>query len=448
MKKSKILIEQTQGPDNQTILKKALEMGCFKGLMNMVDGLNIDKEPSQINGEVILQSTGKTSNIIYYIKPHKELGSFLIVKADEPAKYFWTDCNGLEYVLQNSSTSKESPTGISTTTPSPTGTSTTTPSPTPTEAAGNEIQNVINKLKTQKEEQTPESCKDSINALYKFYKDAQNGYKFKDEDVKILRDNSQKCLNNPDIKQKLLFSKLPLVGDKFQKRLRELFGINQLGIYAKFSLMEEKSVGKLVKLALLEEKRKKEINEINNKILSSRLTVLKESIENFQTYGLRKQVRVAFKTLREFSEMNRLGILNENLGSLFKGIYGKAYDSSIGSLTEPLFNVIFTKIMLDDEMKQKAIQNIQSKTSQLIASMESCQDLSKFLSDILVEEFAKKLDDQKQKQLNILDATYMDAVDDEVFRKTLYTKLEAEICKLYEKFTENAKNLMVRMTSL
>ena len=441
MKNKKILKEQTQTPDNLTVLKKALEIGCFDELIELEDGLNLDKEPSQVNGEIIIKATGKKSNIVYNIKPHTKIGTFLIVKADEPTKYNWFSCSALNYVLQNPK--KETP---PTTTPATTPTVTT--SAITTEPTEKKVEEIIKDLQTQKEEQTPESCVDSINALYKFYKDAQKGYKFDDDNVKILRDNSQKCLNNPEIKNKLLFSKLPLVGDRFQKKLKELFGINQLGVYAKFSLMEAKSVNKLVKLALNEAKERKENEKIQNEIIVSRLGVMKESIENFEKYGLKKQVKIGFKTLREFSEMQRLGILNENLGSLFKGMYGKSFDTSVGSITEPLFNVIFTKILLDDDMKQKALQNIQSKTQQLIASMENCQDLSKFLSDILVEEFAKKLDMQKQEPLNILDATYMDAVDDEIFRRTLYTKLETEICKLYDKFTENAKNLMVRLTSL
>lgn len=440
MKNKKILEEQTQTIDNLTILKKALEIGCFETLIEMEDGLNLDKEPSQLNGEVIIKATGKKSNVVYHIKPHTKMGTFLIVKADEPAKYNWFSCPALSYVLKNPKTGTEQ-------TYTTTGT-TTTGTTTTGSTQERKVEDIINDLETQKQEQTPESCVDSINALYKFYKDAQKGYKFDENDVKILRDNSQKCLNNPEIKNKLLFSKLPLVGDRFQKRLKELFGINQLGIYAKFSLMEAKSVNKLVKLALTEAKERKENEKIQNQIIVSRLDVMKESFENFEKYGLKKQVKIGFKTLREFSEMNRLGIINENLGSLFKGMYGKSFDTSVGSITEPLFNVIFRKILLDDDMKQRALQNIQSNTQQLIASMENCQDLSKFLSDILVEEFAKKLDIQKQEPLNILDATYMDAVDDEIFRKTLYTKLETEICKLYDKFTENAKNLMVRMTSL
>ena len=443
MKNKKILKEQTQTPDNLTILQKALEIGCFEELVELEDGLNLDKEPTQVNGELIIKATGKKSNIVYHIKPFTKVGTFLIVKADEPTKYNWFLCSALNYVLQNLK-KETSPT----TTPATTPTVTSTQATTTTEPSEKKVEDIIKDLESQRENQTPESCVDSINALYKFYKDAQKGYKFDENSVKILRDNSQKCLNNPDIKNKLLFSKLPLVGDRFQKKLRELFGINQLGIYAKFSLMEARGVNKLVKLALTEAKERKENEKVQNQIIVSRLGVMKESFENFEKYNLKKQVKVGFKTLREFSEMNRLGIINENLGSLFKGMYGKSFDTSIGSITEPLFNVIFTKILLDDDMKQKAFQNIQSKTQQLIASMENCQDLSKFLSDILVEEFAKKLDMQKQDPLNILDATYMDAVDDEIFRRTLYTKLETEICKLYDKFTENAKNLMVRMTSL
>ena len=101
MKNKKILKEQTQTPDNLTVLKKALEIGCFDELIELEDGLNLDKEPSQVNGEIIIKATGKKSNIVYNIKPHTKIGTFLIVKADEPTKYNWFSCSALNYVLQN-----------------------------------------------------------------------------------------------------------------------------------------------------------------------------------------------------------------------------------------------------------------------------------------------------------------------------------------------------------
>jgi hypothetical protein len=110
--------------------------------------------------------------------------------------------------------------------------------------------------------------------------------------------------------------------------------------------------------------------------------------------------------------------------------------------------MIFTKISLDEDLKGKIMDNLQSKTEQLIASMDSCLDFSKFLTDIISEEYAKKLDNEKKSGMNVLQSALMDAVDDEMFRKNLQTKIESEVCRLYEKFTENAKNLMVRMNAL
>ena len=163
---------------------------------------------------------------------------------------------------------------------------------------------------------------------------------------------------------------------------------------------------------------------------------------------MKNKVKVGFKTLKEIRDVQKLGLITETLGTLFKGIYGSSYENTINSISKPLFDVIFKKIMLDEKLKSSVIQNIQSKTQQLIASMDSCLDLSKFLSDIITEEYAKQLDEEKQTGLNLVQTALMDAVDDEVFRKNLQSKLEVEVCVLYNKFTENAKNLMVRMSAL
>ena len=152
--------------------------------------------------------------------------------------------------------------------------------------------------------------------------------------------------------------------------------------------------------------------------------------------------------MKEIRDIQKLGLVTETLGTLFKGIYCNSFESSINSISEPLFDSIFNKIVLDEELKQAVLQTIQSKTQELIANMDNCLDFSKFLSDIILEEYAKKLDKEKQTNMDVIRTALMDAVDDEMFRKNLQSKLEKEVCVLYDKFTENAKNLMVRMSAL
>jgi hypothetical protein len=42
----------------------------------------------------------------------------------------------------------------------------------------------------------------------------------------------------------------------------------------------------------------------------------------------------------------------------------------------------------------------------------------------------------------------MDTLKNSSFLENLNSKLESSVCELYDKFTENAKNLVVRMSAL
>ena len=451
MKVKKLIFEQSPidlpkkktPEEKEQILKTAMDLGCFDDIIDSPTGLVIDKFTVKLsNGEPVFKAKGKESGKIYYIYADPQR----IVDANNLLNYFEWQCAPLKRQLsaisqkaeeekkrkEEEDKNKLSDVQVK-----------------PEEQSQTEIDKLIQSIETQREKQTPESCAKSINALFKFYQDAKKGYNFDQNDVKKLQLNSKRCLAEPDIKNKLFFAKLPLLGDKFQKRLEILKDINptdtRLGI---FSLMENRTITKAVKETLIEIKTKKENERIQKQIVEARMRFLLENFEKFESMGLKKQVKIGFKILREIHQLKKVELINENLGSLFKGIYGKSFDSSVATISEPLFNVIFTRISLDEDLKSNILNSIKNKTSELISSMDSCFDFAKFLTDVIVEEYAKKLDMLNHQSNDVIHSSFMDAVDDEMFRKNLNTKLEAEICKLYDKFTENAKNLMVRMSAL
>jgi hypothetical protein len=312
------------------------------------------------------------------------------------------------------------------------------------------VQSDIERLRASREEQSGIDCVNTFRELYENYLAVSKGGATLDTTViDRLRKNAQACLIKPEVKRKLFLSKIPGINQRFEKIFNELKSINPADTRLKFfRLVENENISKLIKKTLKEFKQVKETKKIEKKIFESRINMVFEGFDKFEKLNQQKKVKTGFKTLKEIREIQKSTLMTETLGSLFKGIYGKSFESSIGSISEPLFNMIFTKISLDEDLKGKIMDNLQSKTEQLIASMDSCLDFSKFLTDIISEEYAKKLDNEKKSGMNVLQSALMDAVDDEMFRKNLQTKIESEVCRLYEKFTENAKNLMVRMNAL
>lgn len=411
MKEKRVLHEQTMDDPNAVFLKRALELGCFTKYTNALGtkGFSIDPTPIQDkNGVSVLKATGRKSKKTYFIYAEPKQ-----IVEDGTSDFFEWECPSL--------TDKKV-----------------------------RVSSDIESLKASREEQSGIDCVNTFRELYDNYIAVKKGGATLDTTiVDRLRKNAQACIIKPELKRKLFLSKIPGINQRFEKIFDELKNINPADTRLKFfRIVENENISKLIRKSLVEIKQKRENREIEKNLFESRMKIVFEDFKKFKTLNKNGKLKTSFKTLKEVREIQKLGFVNETLGTLFKGIYGKSFDSSIGTISEPLFNMIFSKISLDDELKNNVLNNLQSKTQQLVASMDSCFDLSKFLTDIITEEYAKKLDTEKQSGLNVIQAALMDAVDDEMFRKNLQTKIESEVCVLYEKFTENAKNLMVRMNAL
>jgi hypothetical protein len=413
MKEKYIIFEQQTPEDpNSVLLRRALDLGCLDVVRNAPSpkGLEINPTPIKNNDGVFVlkakgRKSGKTFNIL--IDPQ-----VIVEEGNESNSISWS-CPALNDKKQM-------------------------------------VQGDLEKLRSSREAQRGVECVQTFKQLYSNYiATRDSGASFDPTVIKRVRDNAQACLSEPSIKQKLMLGKIPFLNQRFEKILADLKNINPNDTKLQvFRMNESDEISKLIKKTLQETKKLKEKKQIEKTIFESRMALVFEGLENFESLKKTKKIKTSFKTLKEIHNIQNLGLIEETLGTLFKGMYGKSFENSIGSISEPLFNLIFEKISLENELKNAVMDNIGSKISELIASMNSCFDLSKFLADIITEEYARKLDEIKSTSTNIVHSSLMDAVDDEMFRKNLQVKLESVVCALYEKFTENAKNLMVRMTAL
>ena len=404
MRTKQILWEQKLPTEqNDALLKEALSIGCFAELKLTVDSNPIKNK----DGVSVLRAVGKSGKVYHiFADPRKITEENGTYKAD------W-ECPQLK--------TKEE-----------------------------KVSSDIDTLKASREAQSGTNCIETIRELYQNYIAVKTGgAELNSEIVQRLQKNAQACLIKPEVKRKLFLTKIPGINQKFEKIFDELKRINPRDSRLKFfRLVESDELKMSIKKTLKETKQKKELQAIQKKIFESRMKLVFEGNQKFQSLSKKEKVKVGFKTLKEIRDIQHLGLVTETLGSLFRGIYGNSYENTINTISQPLFDVIFKKIMLDEELKSSVLQSLQSKNQELIASMDSCLDLSKFLADLITEEYAKQLDKEKQTGLDVVKTALMDAVDDEMFRKNLQSKLEKEICILYDKFTENAKNLMVRMSAL
>lgn len=232
--------------------------------------------------------------------------------------------------------------------------------------------------------------------------------------------------------------------------IRQLNALNvRVPDQAKYRIQREsKNLGSLIKKTLKETEEQKKNRIIEQQISESRMKIVLENFDTFEKFSKVKKVKVGFNLLRESSYLKSIGILNENLATIFKSIYGKSLENTIQTVSEPLLESILTKIGLDDDLKNKVLQNLSNKSNEILASMDDCKLLSKLLTDVIVEEFVNKLSVQNLVKSDLLNTSFQEMLNDESYKNNLNSKLETHICELFEKFTENAKNLVVRMNAL
>jgi hypothetical protein len=213
-------------------------------------------------------------------------------------------------------------------------------------------------------------------------------------------------------------------------------------------LIENRNLNSLVKEVLNETKVLKENRLILEKICESRLKIVSENMDDFENMSRVRKIKFGFRFLKESSELLEIGLIKENLTDIFQNLYGKSMEDMIGAISEPLLISLLTKIGLDEDLKGKVLTNIQSKGTEIIPSMGDCKSLTNFISAAISEELTKKMNTENIIQSDVVNTSLMDTLKNSSFLENLNSKLESSVCELYDKFTENAKNLVVRMSAL
>jgi hypothetical protein len=80
--------------------------------------------------------------------------------------------------------------------------------------------------------------------------------------------------------------------------------------------------------------------------------------------------------------------------------------------------------------------------------MGNCESLTNFISTSISEELTKKMNSENIIQSDVVNTSLLDTLKNPAFLENLNSKLEDSVCEMYNKFTENAKNLVVRMSAL
>jgi len=299
---------------------------------------------------------------------------------------------------------------------------------------------IVYKRNTGKSQFKPEEggdCRKNIEILHDLFQKRR----VEDEDyVKAIHKIVQNCVNQRD------FTLRP----DLRKKINDLANINtydrEIG-RLKIYLPQRESINKLIKKTLVETKEKKNNRIIENKLVESRLKFIIEDISIFNKKTKQVKIKEGFKFLRETAYLKNIGMLNENLSDVFKQMFGNSFENMLSTVSDPFVGSILNKLSIPQEIKVSVLETIKQRANELLSNMDSCENLSKFISDIVSEITMTKMTSKNITGSQFLDSAIVDTMGDDVFRTKLSEKIKEEVCVLFNKYAENAKNLVTKLTS-
>ena len=299
---------------------------------------------------------------------------------------------------------------------------------------------MVYKRNTGKSQFKPEEggdCRKNIEILHDLFQKRR----VEDEDyVKEIHKIVQNCVNQRD------FTLRP----DLRKKINDLANINtydrEIG-KLKIYLPQRESVNKLIKKTLIETKERKNNQIIENRLVESRLKFIIEDVSVFNKKSKQSKIKEGFKFLRETSYLKSMGMLNENLSDIFKQMFGNSFESILGTVSDPFVGSILNKLSIPQEIKTSVLDTIKQRANELLAHMDTCENLSKFISDIVSEITVVKMTTKNITGSQFLDSAIVDTMGDDVFKTKLSEKIKEEVCLLFNKYAENAKNLVTKLTS-
>ena len=299
---------------------------------------------------------------------------------------------------------------------------------------------MVYKRNTGKSQFTPEEggdCRKNIEILHDLFQKRR----VEDEDyVKEVHKIVQNCVNQRDF----------VLRPDLRKKINDLANINtydrEIG-KLKIYLPQRESVNKLIKKTLIETKERKNNQIIENRLVESRLKFIIEDVSVFNKRSKQVKIKEGFKFLRETSYLKSMGMLNENLSDIFKQMFGNSFESILGTVSDPFVGSILNKLSIPQEIKTSVLDTIKQRANELLAHMDTCENLSKFISDIVSEITVVKMTTKNITGSQFLDSAIVDTMGDDVFKTKLSEKIKEEVCLLFNKYAENAKNLVTKLTS-
>lgn len=189
----------------------------------------------------------------------------------------------------------------------------------------------------------------------------------------------------------------------------------------------------------------KKNNLLKEEIVKTRLMMFERALSNFKKIDQKQKIKSGFKFLREIHRLKKLNLINEELHNVLQDLFGNSLDNIISNVAEPLFKSILKKIEISEEIKNETISKILMDEESMISHMENCDLLSEFISTKIIEVVNNKVGNQQILGDKLIDSSIIELMNDDVFMEIVDEKINQEVCRIFELYVENAKNLVTKI---
>lgn len=206
-------------------------------------------------------------------------------------------------------------------------------------------------------------------------------------------------------------------------------------------------VKKTIRKKLIEEQQKRQNRLIENKLVESRLAIIVESSEKFQSLSPKKQRKVFFEVMNEVHSLQKQGLINEEFS--FTDILGKLFGqgwSAIGqAFVEPMIESILGWFNIKGPFAKFISSFIASKPQRLAAAMSDCRELTKLIAEALSETLVRTMAETKGMDgagWGIIRNVLGGAIKDDAFIQGIENQMADGVCKLFGSFTDKAETVL------
>lgn len=204
-------------------------------------------------------------------------------------------------------------------------------------------------------------------------------------------------------------------------------------------------IQKEIRRKLLEEKKKKDSQLIENKIVENRLSFVIGSEEKFISLNEEKRLKVIFEFMNEVRSLDEQGLINEQFGEILGKLFGQAPSGITQAFVEPLVGSVLGWFGLGGYFKDFVTSFIVSDPRRLARATKDCKELTKLIAESLAEALTimlQRAQGLEGKGHSILRNVLGGAIKETSFVSNLEEKLSEGVCGLFNKYTGNAENVL------